>query len=87
MSLQRRSTVVTFLLMHPVGTDRLVPHPRFELRLKPQLDTPSPLGRGSNHAPNEPVRTMIVIVSSFLTVLIHEISMTSRDLTFLCHTV
>ncbi len=67
MSLQRRSTVVTFLLMHPVGTDRLVPHPRFELRLKPQLDTPSPLGRGSNHAPNEPVRTMIVIVSSFLT--------------------
>ena len=67
VSLQRRSTVVTFLLMHPVGTDRLVPHPRFELRLKPQLDTPSPLGRGSNHAPNEPVRTMIVIVSSLLT--------------------
>ena len=26
-----------------------------ELRLQPQLDTQSPLGRGSSHAPNEPV--------------------------------
>ena len=26
-----------------------------ELRLQPQLDTPSPLGRGSRHAPNKPV--------------------------------
>ena len=25
-----------------------------ELRLQPQLDTPSPLGRGSSHAPNKP---------------------------------
>ena len=34
------------------GTDQA----RFELRLEPQLDTPSPLGRGSSHAPNKAVR-------------------------------
>ena len=33
------------------GTDQA----RFELRLQPQLDSPSPLGRGSSHAPNKPV--------------------------------
>ena len=37
-----------------VGTDRrrkLTSSCGFELRLLPQLDTPSPLGRGSSHAP------------------------------------
>ena len=37
-------------------TDRRCKHQaRIELRLQPQLDTPSPLGRGSSHAPNKPV--------------------------------
>ena len=44
-----------------VGTDRrrkLTSSCGFELRLLPQLDTPSPLGRGSSHAPNKPVRLL-----------------------------
>ena len=39
-----------------MGTDwrrKLTSSCGFELRLLPQLDTPSPLGRGSRHAPNK----------------------------------
>ena len=41
-----------------MGTDwrrKLTSSCGFELRLLPQLDTPSPLGRGSSHALNKPV--------------------------------
>ena len=41
------------------GTDQA----RFELRLQPQLDTPSPLGRGSSHAPNQPECHLVFLSS------------------------
>ena len=57
-----------------MGTDRcrkLASSCGFELPLLPQLDTPSPLGRGSSHALNKPVRLLRRgTVVAFLFVLI-----------------
>ena len=52
------------------GRRKLASSCEFELRLQPQLDTPSPLGRGSRHAPNESVCLLrLGTVVDFLLVL------------------